>query len=138
MLFRKKEKNTNAGRKQFDGKSFDLTIQKLCECWSLDCTDSEAASLAGISKAALSDFLKNHPDISEQKAALKEKPFLAARRAIITAINAGDAELALKYMERKKKDEFSTKAHVAHTGDCDLAELIRQARKRRYSNKANE
>lgn len=95
------------GRRLFDGKNHDNVIQKLESAWALDCTDSEAAAFAGISKAALSGFLKNNPHISEQKERLKQFPVLKAREILHGAIEKGDAVLALKYLERKLKEGFS-------------------------------
>jgi len=95
------------GRKLFDGKNYETVVRKLCTAWARDCTDSEAAAFAGISKAALSGFLKNNPLISEQKERLKQTPVLKARETLHRAIEEGDAGLALKYLERKLKEEFS-------------------------------
>lgn len=108
----KDKRKKTVGRKLFDGKDYDLVVQKLAEAWSLGCTDAEAAALADISCAALSDFLKKHPDVSERKAKLKQKPFLAARQAIMSAMSGGDAEMALKFLERKLKSEFSTRQEL--------------------------
>jgi len=74
----------------------------------MGCPDVEAASYADISTAALCAYLKTHPEVSERKERLLQKPFLASRNAILKKISEGDADLALRYMERKKKAEFST------------------------------
>jgi len=104
---------SKGGRPLFDGKNYDEVIRKLETAWALDCTDAEAASFADISKAALCEFLQKHPDVAERKSRLKEKPVLSARNALHKAINNGDATLALKYLERKRKDEFSTRQEFA-------------------------
>ncbi len=96
------------GRKLFDGKNRETVIQKLEQAWALDCSDAEAALYADISKAALCDFLKANPDIAERKERLKQTPVLKARAALFRAIEKGDGGLALKFLERKLKREFST------------------------------
>jgi hypothetical protein len=101
------------GRKLFDGKDYDIVVQKLEQAWALDCSDVEAAAYADISSAALSDFLKKNPKVSERKARLKQRPVLQARSVVIKKIQAGDAKLALQYLERKKSGEFSTMQKVA-------------------------
>jgi hypothetical protein len=101
------------GRKLFDGKDYDSVILKLEQAWALDCSDVEAAAYADISSAALCEFLKKHPDISERKARLKQRPVLAARSIVVKKIQAGDAKLAMQYLERKKSAEFSTMQKVA-------------------------
>ena len=121
----------------FDGKNYDEVIRKLETAWALDCTDSEAASFADISKASLCEFLQRHPDISERKSRLKEKPVLSARNALHKAINNGNAELALKYLERKCRSEFAMKHEVEHSGHIlGLADQLEAARKRVGLNKA--
>jgi len=100
------------GRKQWDGKPYDVVLQKLEQAWAMGCPDVEAAAYADVSHAALSDFLKRNPAIADRKARLLQKPFLAARNAILKKISEGDADLALRYMERKKKAEFSTLQQV--------------------------
>lgn len=107
MSIKKNIKN-KAGRKLFDGKNEKDVIRKLENVWGLGGTDAEAAFYADISKAALSEYLTKHPDISERKEALKNNPILLARKSVIDGIKI-DPDLALKYLERKCKDEFSTK-----------------------------
>ncbi len=104
--------NPNAGRKLFNGKPEAAVLLLLRQAWSLDCPDSEAAALAGISPSALSEYLSRNPIIAEEKEALKQKPFLSARNTILKCIAGGDGDLALKYMERKKRREFATLAQV--------------------------
>ncbi|OGS33035.1 MAG: hypothetical protein A2218_07840 [Elusimicrobia bacterium RIFOXYA2_FULL_53_38] len=101
-----------AGRKWFDGKPYDVVITQLKVAWGLGCPDVEAAALADVSTASLSRFLKNHPLIAEQKERLLQKPFLSCRNAILKAIAGGDADMALRFLERKKKAEFSTRQEL--------------------------
>lgn len=96
------------GRRLFDGKNYESVVQKLEQAWALGCSDAEASLYADISKAALCEFLKANPKIAERKERLKETPILKARAAIFKAIEKGDGQLALKYLERKLKREFST------------------------------
>lgn len=114
---KEKSKRSNAGRKWFDGKDEQLVLAKLDTAWSLDCTDAEASAYADISSASLSRYLSAHPNISERKAQLKERPVLAARHTLVEAIRSGpgkegNPELALKYLERKRKAEFSTRTEL--------------------------
>ncbi|MFA6582655.1 MAG: hypothetical protein WCS77_00005 [Elusimicrobiaceae bacterium] len=111
------------GRPQFDGKTVESVLAKLEQAWALDCSDAEAAAYANISASSLSRYLKSHPEVSQRKEQLKLKPVLAARRAVYRAIAGdatsgilADADLALKYLERKRRDEFSLKSEVEHSG----------------------
>ena len=105
-------KQPGAGRPLFDGKPEESVVQLCRQAWSLGCPDCEAAALAGISPAALSDYLSKHPKIAEEKEQLLQKPFLAARNAMVKAMAGGDGDLALRYMERKKRKEFSTLSQI--------------------------
>jgi len=103
----KKQKKLNknkAGRKWFDGKSENDIVAKLKIVWGLGGSDAEACYYADISKFSLSRYLDTHPDIEELRNKLKEKPILKARETVVK--NLGNPDIAFKYLERKKKDEF--------------------------------
>lgn len=99
-----KTKKKVGGRKLFDGKGEKAVVQKLEYVWALGGTDAEAASYAGISKAALSDYLKKHEEVSERKVVLKHKPILQARMTVVG--NLDDCKVAMWYLQTKKRDEF--------------------------------
>jgi hypothetical protein len=90
----------------------DEVLRKLEEVFALGGTDEEACFYADISTTTLYEYQKGNEEFSERKNRLKQKPFLKARQSIIKGLD--DSEFALKYMERKKKDEFSTR--FEHTG----------------------
>lgn len=94
-------------------------IAKLETAYAMDCTDAEACLFADIKQSTLYRYQERNPEFVERKKALKNKPFLIARTEILKGMR-GNPELALKYMERKKKDEFSTKQDVEHSGDLKL------------------
>jgi hypothetical protein len=96
-------------------KMTPTTVQKLEEAFALGCTDIEACFYAGISKQTLYTYQEKYPDFLDRKEALKESPVLLARKSVVEAI-PGDPDLALKYLERKRKDEFSTKQTTEHAG----------------------
>jgi len=111
---------SKGGRPLVDGKDYDTVLRKLETAWALDCSDAEAARFASISAAALSDFLKKHPDIAERKLQLKDQPMLSARNTLLKAISRGNAELALKYLERKCKGEFSLRTETTGAGGAPV------------------
>jgi hypothetical protein len=102
-----------AGRKLFDGKDYNAVLLKLMQAWSVGASDQEASAHAEISDSALCQFLKAHPEISKHKEQLKEKPILNARVTLAKAIQKGDGSLAIKYLERVRKREFSTLQEVS-------------------------
>jgi len=100
------------GRKLFDGKNPKDVILKLEQAWALDCSDKEAAAFADISDSSLCQFLKVNLEVSKRKEQLKQRPVLNAKNILHKAINKGDGKLALQYLERKLKREFSTLQRV--------------------------
>ena len=83
----------------------------LREAFLIGCDDVEACALAGISPATLYNHQKNNNEFLEWKTALKQNPFLLARRTIVENLRR-DPEFAMRYMERKKFKEFGPKAHL--------------------------
>lgn len=81
-------------------------LKKLEEAFALGCTDLEASLYANISPATLYNHQDRNPGFLERKEQLKMHPILKARTTLVGALEE-DASIALKYLERKKKDEFS-------------------------------
>ena len=82
------------------------TIDKLEEAFALGCTDLEASLFANIAPATLYNYQDKNEGFLERKTQLKETPVLKARASVISAFEKSP-DIALKYLERKKKDEFS-------------------------------
>jgi hypothetical protein len=91
-------------------------INKLEQAFSLGASDVEACFFAGISHQTLYNYQDKNPEFIERKKALKEKLVLKARSVIASSMESGDKQTAQWYLERRKKDEFSTKVENEHTG----------------------
>jgi hypothetical protein len=103
-------------RKGIGGRPTVMTekaLLKLNQAFAMGCSDKEACLYADVSTAALYEYQKQHPEFTERKALLKEKPILRARTTVIA--NLGDPEYATWYLERKLKGEFSTRKEVTGT-----------------------
>ncbi len=85
-------------------------VGKLEQAFMYDCTVEEACVYAGIHKDTYYEFCKQYPEFSDRIAALRFYPVLVARRTVINAIVQGNARLAMKYLERKRPQEFSSRA----------------------------
>ena len=110
----------NAGRPTI---MTDLTLKKLNEAFAFGCTDEEACYYAEISKQTLYNYQKDHPEFVDQKEALKQRPILLARQEVINGIK-GNPELALKFLERKKKDEFSLRSEFTGKDGEDIKFVV--------------
>ena len=91
-------------------------LRKLEYAFAYDCTNEEACILAGIFPSTFYDFIKAQPKFSDTITLLRHIPVLLARQTIVHAV-IDDPEKALKYLERKKKIEFSPKIELSHEGD---------------------
>ena len=85
------------------------TIDKLRTAFLMGCSDVEACLYADISKTALYNYQQKNPEFVDQKEQWKEQLTLKARTVIANSLNNKDENTAKWYLERKKKDEFSTK-----------------------------
>lgn len=87
-------------------------VAKLETAFSWGCTDSEACVWAGISQDALYDYQRKNPAFTKRKELLKETPTLKARQVINLAIGQKDKQAAQWWLERKRKEEFSTRSEL--------------------------
>ena len=84
-------------------------INKLEQAFSMGCSDLEACLYADIGKTTLYNYQNENPEFLERKEKLKEKLVLKARSVIADSLNKQDENTAKWYLERKAKNEFSTK-----------------------------
>lgn len=89
----------------------EAVLRKLEEAFGLGSTDAEACFYADIAPSTLYAYEKENPEFSERKKALKERPILLARRTVVNALET-DYNHALRYLERKKRDEFSLRSEL--------------------------
>lgn len=95
-------------------------VSKLEQAFSMGCSDLEACLFANISKQALYDYQAKHPEFADRKAMLKETLILKARSVIATSLNNKDENTAKWYLERKRKEEFSTKVENHFSGGFNI------------------
>ena len=98
-------------------KMTELTVKKLEEAFAVGASDLEACFYADISKQTLYSYQDRHPEFVDRKERLKERPVLLARQTVVTTMSKGDGDLALKYLERKRRNEFSLKMDIVSDGE---------------------
>lgn len=108
-----KKMKANAGRPT---KMTTETIKKLEEVFGIGGSDGEACFYSNITPVTLYNYCKENPDFYIRKEQLKERPILKARQELIKGLT-DNPELALKYLERKRKKEFSLKVETELTGE---------------------
>lgn len=86
------------------------TIQKLEYAFMMGCTDAEACLYAEIGKSTLYLYQENNPEFIERKEQLKDNLKLRSRFNLGESITVErDVDNSKWYLERKAKNEFSTK-----------------------------
>lgn len=114
-MAKKQSKGVKTGRPWFDGRDHDVVLSKLRKAWDRGCSDAEASLQADISTASLSRFLAAHIEFRNERDLRKERPVMIARDIIFNELLKGNPDTAKWLLERKKKDEFSTKTESLNT-----------------------
>jgi hypothetical protein len=94
-------------------------IAKLEAAFSEDNTILDACFLAGISKDSYYDYLKANPWYSERVEYLRNNTIMHARKNLVNSIKEGNVNDSKWYLERKKKDEFSTSSDLNVGGQAE-------------------
>ena len=97
----------------------EKTVKKLSDGFMMGFTDREACLYAGCSKQWLYDYCEKNPRYSDQKELMKENQKLKAKKILDKALDENDKQTAQWYLERKAKDEFSTKVEQYNSGTMD-------------------
>ena len=95
-------------------------IGKLELLFAKGLTDREACLIADIDPSTMYDYCNAHPEFAERKEALKHHPTAKARINITEAIESGNADISKWWLERKAKDEFSTKQEISADVDTSV------------------
>ena len=94
-------------------------IAKLEEAFKYGATDQEACMYVDIAEATLYKYQDSHPEFTERKAQLKQLPVFTARKSVVDELPK-DPELSMKFLERKKKDEFSLRQELTGADGKEL------------------
>lgn len=100
----------------------EAMIGKLEMLFTKGLTDREACLIADISPSTLYDYCNEHPEFAERKELLKEQIKTQAKLNVAEAIaEKKDIDMSKWYLERKARDEFSTKQEIS--GDIKVKKL---------------
>jgi hypothetical protein len=101
-------------------------VKKLEEAFSLDCSIEEACFYADISRQTYYNWINSFPNYQERFDSLRQKPVLKARQTVIKSLDE-DPDMAMRYLERKRKDEFSTKQEIGIHKDKEIEKALDDA-----------
>jgi hypothetical protein len=95
-------------------------VEKLEMLFAKGLSDREACLIADINPQTLYNYCNDNPEFFERKELLKEQVKTKAKLNVAEAINNNDVDLSKWYLERKSKDEFSTKQEIKADVDADV------------------
>ena len=73
---------------------------------------TECCHYADISRNCFYEYLDKNPEFKDRIEELKSNPSTRAKLNVVEAIENGDTDLSKWWLERKNKEEFSTKQEV--------------------------
>lgn len=111
----------NPNGEQISPKRNDKVISKLEDAFKMGCSNIEACLHAEISQRTLYRWIEEDEELKHRFEELKETVILKARKTIFD--NIQDPQTARWLLERKKKDEFSTKIEQSIEGAVPVTEL---------------
>lgn len=94
-------------------KMTETTLGKLEHAFSCGMSDREACLYADVHPSTLYDYCHKHPEFSDRKELLKHTLAIRAKKVIAEELEHGNAKIAMWYLERKCKDEFSLRQETA-------------------------
>ena len=95
------------------------TVKKLEEVFAIDGTVEEACFYADITRQTYYNWVKDDPKMYERFDRLRQRPVLKARQEIVKGLS-DNPEFSLKYLERKRKAEWSPRSEVTGAEGKDL------------------
>ena len=114
----KKKKKKNPGGRP--SKMTSEIVGKLEAAWSRGASDKLACSFAGINPDTLYEYLKRFPKYTERRDQLKSNLVMKALDNVQNGLIKGDLDLSRWYLERRCRDEFSTRQEFAGVADKPL------------------
>lgn len=110
-MTKKKDKKDwlKQGRPAWEPSAAQLKI--LEDAFKLGAQVKEALAQAKIPSSTFYDYLNAHPDFSEQIEWWQQYPIMLAKHSVVKHMTE-DGNLALKYLQLKRKDEFNTRTEV--------------------------
>lgn len=108
---------------QIKQKQTPEVLNKLEQAFAIGATNNEACFFAGIAESTYYEWCKADPELSERHKGLKDRPVLKARKCVIDALDANDVPTAKWYLERMRKNEFSTQVNTEVTSRGGLTHI---------------
>lgn len=99
----------------------DAVVSKLEYGFLKGLNVTECCHYANISRPTFYEYLEKNPAFSNRIEELRSNPSTKAKLNVVEAIENGDTDLSKWWLERKNKDEFSTKQEVSADVKGDIS-----------------
>lgn len=99
-------------------------VNKLEQAFTMDMTDLEACLYAGISKQTLYNYQDKNKAFIDRKEILKNSLSLKAKTNLANKINDGDSNESRWWLERRRKNEFSTQVNNKNENDGAIEIIV--------------
>lgn len=114
QIAQRKKEEANRKRAEAMSKQTPEVLNALKQAFATDSTIAEACFYAGIAESTYYSWKKENPELMEEIERLRLTPILKARQTVINGLDT--FQNAAWFLERKRKDEFSTKNLTEHSG----------------------
>ena len=118
----KKNTKTGVNRVGRPNKVNTEILDKLREGFLTGYDRTEACAYAKLPLSTFYDYIKEHPEFSDEIEEWIQNPILKAKATLFK--NLDDPKHAKWYLSRKKKDEFSERTEVTGADGKDLTGLV--------------
>lgn len=90
----------------------EIVVSKLEYGFMKGLNVTECCHYADISRNCFYEYCEKHPEFKDRIEELKSSPSARAKLNVVEAIENGDTDLSKWWLERRNKDEFSTKQEI--------------------------
>lgn len=104
---------------------------------ALGANNEACCAYAKVSTSTFYSYITDHPEFSEQMEQKKNEPYLAALQSVVRSMQE-DPKLALKFLERRHKDEFSLRREMTGADGAKLFEGMSDEEIRRFITSGND
>lgn len=130
-------KNGTAGTKKKSALDDPVVQADFLTAAALGANNEACCAYAKVSSSAYYSYVTDHPEFAEKLDQKRHQPYLLAVETVVQAMKS-DPKLALKYLERKHKDEFSIRREMTGADGAKLFEGMSDEELRRFIQSGND
>ena len=129
-----KSKKNYLIREMLDSANFKFTervLSDLKQAFSQDFSILQACHYAGIRTDTYYRWLKISDEFAKEMSMAQSVPFRTAKKILMKAIQDGDKDMALKFLERREKKRWSLRSELTGADGKDLLKPLSDETKKK-------